>query len=170
MGPGSLMGPNHPMFGGHPGGGGHPGVGGGYGPGPFPRGGRGGPRGGGGRGARYDPIYPFGRGEYVPHMFACTRAYSCIHAFINICKFSIFKCVSLSSFDSSLICFLVVVVFCVSWLMSQQTGSRSLPAAWSVIVVWLKNREFIIRRRVTSLSHPRSRSLLYHIEFSEFKQ
>jgi hypothetical protein len=49
-GGGGLMGPNHPMFGG-----GVPARGGGVGP---IRGGR-----GRGRGARYDPINPFGGGE-----------------------------------------------------------------------------------------------------------
>jgi hypothetical protein len=60
MGGGSLMGPDHPMFGAGPRfGGGHPGMGGGFGPGAL----RG--RGGRGRGVRYDPVHPFGSGEYV---------------------------------------------------------------------------------------------------------
>jgi hypothetical protein len=58
------------MFAG-PRGGGHPGVGGGYGIG---RGGGGmGMRGGRGRGVRYDPVHPFGRGECVLMIFPCSR-------------------------------------------------------------------------------------------------
>jgi hypothetical protein len=61
------MGPDHPMFAG-PRGGGHPGVGGGYGIGGGGRGGMG-MRGGHGRGVRYDPVHPFGRGECVMLVF-----------------------------------------------------------------------------------------------------